>query len=269
MSDLLTLSNEDLGLAFVERPLDALIQELRDLPWPEAGVSVRHDVQSFKVSSGAFRITDPAYPMTCEERGQSAGTIEHVANGMWNACVQSKRYEADLRRSKHWHQKRIDRVLDTAQKYAGDHVRYVLCMSLFDVVQKYKDAVTDCGNVLFLHVHHADYLEGLTDMLAGYERLAYRVDIEAGNAGFFDLDWITSKHPALGDETAYDKSATWLGFYRQMCSLTPSETLFGTCEHAAVAYGGNGGADCLVKRDSVGQVISARLVFNSNLYEGD
>lgn len=274
MSDLLLLEPGELGKACIERPLDALIQELRDLPWPEPGKPVVGPASAFQVASGSLRVTDPAK----RHDEECAGTITGVKNGKWYACVQSEHYGPDIEAGRMWHGKRIDEILQTQEEnkdYAM--VRHLLVTYLCDAIRTYKARALSCGPLNFLHIQHVSYKQALSDSLDGFEQLPFTIDVENGMAGFFDLDWFLSKHPTpapgpfslawfenVDPEDAYSVETVWKEFYDMVCELTPDSTRFGTCEQAAVAYGTNGGYTCYIKRDEAGEVICARIVFQEN-----
>lgn len=273
MSDLLTMEPRDLGRASIERPLEPLIQELRDLPWPEPSQPVKSPASPFTVSSGALRITDPSMPSTIVDG--DACTLAGVKNGKWYACVQSEHYEPSLEASKMWHHKRIDRVLEV-QASNKDYamLRCLMATYICEVVNSYKSALHASGHVRYLHIQHTSFKQPLLDSLESFEKLEFSGDIERGMAGFFDLNWFMSKHPTpakgpfslawfenVSAEDAYSVETVWKEFYDQMCKLTPEQTKFGTCDHAAVAYAGNVGYQCYVIRDEAGEVVCARIVF--------
>lgn len=274
MSDLILMEPRQLGKACIERPLEALIQELRELPWPEPEKPVNGLASAFQVASGALRVTDPARPHDYE----SAGTITGVKNGKWYACVQSEHYGPDIVADRMWHGQRIDQVLTTHEEnkdYAM--VRHLLVSGLCETVRMYKASALSCGPLNFLHIQHVSFKQPLSDSLDGYEQLPFTIDVENGLAGFFDLNWFLGKHPTpapgpfslawfenVSAEDAYSVETVWKEFYDLMCKITPESTRFGTCEQAAVAYGTNGGYSCYIKRDEAGEVICARIVFQEN-----
>ena len=274
MNYLPQLQPGELGKACIDRPLNELIQELRNLPWPEAGNPVTGPASAFQVLSGALRVTDPAKPHDYE----SAGTITAVKNGKWYACVQSEHYGPDIEAGKMWHGQRIDQVLKTHEENKDyPMVRHLLVSELCEAVRMYKAGALSCGPLNFLHIQHVAFKQPLSSSLDGFEELPFTIDVENGLAGFFDLDWFLSKHPTpapgpfslawfenVEPEDAYSVETVWKEFYDHMCAITPESTRFGTCEQAAVAYGTNGGYSCFIKRDDAGEVVCARIVFQSN-----
>lgn len=272
MSDLLLMEPVALGRALIDRPFDALIQELRELPWPEAGKPVNGPASAFQVVSGALRVTDPSHSST-EER---AGTLNSVKNGKWYGCVQTEHYGPRLEARKVWHQQRIEQILKIKAENEGyEHQRILLASYLTEAVNMYKAVALESGPANFIHIQHVAHKQPLTDRLDGFIKEPFDVDVVCGMAGFFDLDWFMSKHPTpepgpfslawfegVDAGQAYKVEPVWIQFYEQISTMVPDDTLFGTCEHAAAAYGTNGGFACYTQRDDSGELIAARIIFN-------
>lgn len=272
MSDLLSLDPEALGRALIDRSFEPLIKELRTLPWPEAGKPVIGPASAFRVVSRALRVTDPSHSST-EER---AGTLVAVKNGKWYGCVQTEHYGPLLEARKGWHQQRIDQVLEIkAENEDYEHLRFLLVSRLTEVVRMYKSSALGSGPANYIHIQHVSHKQPLTDSLEGFAKEPFDVDVVCGMVGFFDLDWFMSKHPTpepgpfslawfegVDSSQAYKVEPIWKEFYEQMSTMVPEDTLFGTCEHAATAYGTNGGFSCYTQRDEAGELVAARIVFH-------
>lgn len=272
MEDLLSLEPVDLGRALAKRPLDELLKALRELPWPEAGKTVNGPASAFQVNCGSLRATDPSKAHDEE----SAGTLSGVKNGKWYACVQSEHYAPYVEASKKWHAERLDQVVRTLDENKDyDMARYLVVSDLSEAVRMYKSSALSCGPLNFLHIQHVSYKQPISDSLDGFEELDFTVDVESGLAGFFDLDWFLSKHPApapgpfslawfedVEQEDAYSVEPVWQKFYDHICEITLESTRFGTCDEAAIAYATNGGYRCFAKRDEHGEIICARMMFD-------
>jgi hypothetical protein len=273
VSDLPKLEPYELGKACLERPLDELVKELQELPWPEPGKPVVSPASTFSITSGAMRVTDPCMSLDCDLLGIGAGTVNGVKNGQWQAYVESEHRESDIKAGKHWHQKRIDMALKTMSENEGyPLVRHLMASDFCEAIRTYKQRTEVCGPLNYLHIQHSDYRGEEPFSLGNCELLSFRVASDSGLVGFFDLTWLESQHPVESDAPlstdtlfGHRNHPAWKAFYRKICDMTPETTLFGTCEDAVAAYGSNLTFRCYIKRDEAGEVVCARIVFNCDI----
>lgn len=261
MSKLIAMSHSDLFKAARGLDVDALAEDLRTAPWPEVDKPVVPSGE-FQINCGKLRVMDASYPLDPELDGQGAHNLTNVKSGKWLAGAFTAHDGSDIKRFQYWHNQRIDRLVSNhKERERDDDDVYYVMNDLSEVVTSYKRATSLGGVVHFLHIQHEDLNDPLSECLDGLELVPGQIEIECGIAGFFDLDWITSQHPADDKNDERFVHEGWKAYYQRMCDLTPEATLFGTAEHAAVAYGRNGGPLCYTKRDAAGQLIAARLVF--------
>jgi hypothetical protein len=261
MSKLIEMSYSDLFKVAKSLDVDAMAEDLLTAPWPAVDVPAMA-AGEFQVNCGKLRVMDASYPLDPELDGQGTHTLTNVKNGKWLAGAMTTHDASDMKRSQYWHHQRIDHLVTShKERERDDDDAYYVMGNLSQVVTSYKQAASCAGVVHFLHIMHEDHNEPVHERLDGFELIPGYIEIERGIAGFFDLDWITSQHPLGRKEEDLFEHEGWKAYYRRMCDLTPETTLFGTAEHAAVAYGGNGGPYCYVKRDAAGQIVAARLVF--------
>lgn len=261
MSKLIAMSHNDLFKAAKSLDVDALAEDLRTAPWPVVDKPAMA-AGEFQINCGKLRVMDASYPLDPELDGQGAHTLTNVKNGNWLACALTTHDASDVKRFQYWHNQRIDRMVSNhKERERDDDDAYCLMSDLSQAVSDYKRAVSIGGVVHFLHIQHEDHNDPVHERLDGLELVPGEIEIERGIAGFFDLDWITTQHPPSEKDDERFEHEGWKAYYQRMCDLTPEATLFGTTEHAAVAYGRNGGPSCYVKRDAAGQIVAARLVF--------
>jgi hypothetical protein len=261
VSKLIGMSHKDLFNAAKGLDVEALAEDLRSAPWPEVG-KPSMGAGEFQVNCGKLLVMDASYPLDQQLNGQGAHTLTSVKNGKWLAGALTTHDASDLKRFQYWHHQRIDAMVTSHKERERDNDDvYSLMSDLSQAVQSYKQAASCGGVVHFLHIQHEDHNHPVHERLDGLELVPGGIEIERGIAGFFDFNWITAQHPACEKNDERFNHEGWKSYYRRMCDLTPQATLFGTAEHAAVAYGRNGSPQCYVKRDSAGLVVAARLTF--------
>lgn len=261
MSKLVAMSHKELFEAAKGLDVLALAEDLRTAPWPEVDKPVMA-AGFLQVNCGKLRVMDASNSIDPELDGHGTQTLVNVKNGQWLAGALSTHDKSDVKRFRYWHEQRIDRMVSNHQeRERDDDDAYYLMSDLSQAVEDYRRAVKNGGVVHFLHIQHADLSDLVNERLDGFELVPGQIDIERGIAGFFDLDWITTQHPPGSKIDELSDCQTWKAYYQRMCELTPEDTLFGTEEHAVVAYGRNGAPSCYVKRNAAGQIVAARLVF--------
>lgn len=160
---------------------------------------------TFVISSGALRVTDPCYDATT----WCAGSLHDVKNGIWQAHV-------------------------------GFH----------------DDAHGWGRRVAYLHIVHGEaqsHFDPHAEFDSTWVNSDIDVGVDSGQAGFFDL--------ALFNQVC-DNGALKDKFYDEICRLTSED---GGLVHSIGAVSstgyGDGGYDCLVRRDEAGNVIEAVLIY--------
>ena len=260
MSKLIAMSYSELYKEAKGLGVDALAEDLRTAPWPVVDKPAMATGE-FQVNCGKLRVMDASYPLDSQLNGQGAHLLTDVKNGKWLASALTMHDASDVKRHQYWHNQRIDHMVTShKERERDDDDVYYLMGNLSQAVQYYKQAASHGGVVHFLHIQHEDHNDPVHERLDGLELVTGEIEIERGIAGFFDLDWITGQHPTGEKDDERFEHEGWKAYYRRMCDLTPESTLFGTAEHAAVAYGRNGGPSCYIKRDAAGQIVAARLV---------
>jgi hypothetical protein len=102
----------------------------------------------------------------------------------------------------------------------------------------------------------------------GWEKSKINVGVDSGQAGFFD----NALYPDTERTGEYGDVNT---FYGKVCTLTHDEkdrsVVGGVLPFGAVSSSGfgDGGYDCYVRRDEMGQVVAAKIVFITDEEEID
>jgi hypothetical protein len=238
----------------------------------------RHsEPEAFTVTSGALRVTDPCYDVDT----RCAGQIDKVRNGIWMARVGYYKDPNELweieRHLESLHKKLAHKEANFLKEIEGMSEE-VLEVKSYTLIDDLKRNIARCeesiaeypGRVAYIQIAHGtccgeNTFEPLgTDIeTEGYERLKINVDVDLGQAGFFDLAMYTE---ALSDKDLNGSDAKFCKFdtfYKQVCNLTSSDARFGSLEFGAVSSSGYGDGSyaAFAKRDSKGYLESALIVF--------
>lgn len=204
-------------------------------------------VETFNVSSGALRVTDPCYSMDT----WCAGTLEKVRNGLWHAHVGYHKDSLDMEMNAKWRADRAERL----EKAKGG----VMESYYADDLRRCDEALaTYIGRVAYIHIVQADTLTNQFNheqpLPDSFELTDIDVGVDSGQAGFFDLEKYAL---TVADKESND------AFYDSVCNLTLDEKGFGTTHDGCASSSGygDGGYDCYVRRNEVGEAVEALIVF--------
>lgn len=232
---------------------------------------------TFEVSSGALRVTDPCYSpgVWC------SGQVENVLNGNWYARVgyhqddfdqkQSAKFIARLREELAQDRQRfVDSIMEfnpTREPISESELDDIFAVKKSQIDEQEEAVKNDPGRVAFIQIAHASlpFSQGAPDPNTYEQVKDLDVGVDSGQAGFFDL----AQYVGLFANPEEDKRGMRVdhsAFYRQICELTLSETeQFGVVPFGVVTRSGygDGGYNLFVKRDEMGQMVGAMIVFIS------
>ena len=271
---------DELARGVMEGTIDAeaLKERFRNIKKPEIGVLKPSPVESFHVSSGAMRVTDPCYDMDT----WCAGSLLDVKDGEWKAFVGCAYDEVDAKCENTWSKRHIEKISTKLPQRSevirifGDTekdgtpkteeeldylAKFLAAMSMEDSISYLllSESCTPKGRVNFLHVHHADF--SITEMDDTWEESEIDVGVDSGQACFADLEWFAEYSQ---EGVTQERGGSWDNTYRKFCDKTLETKFgFGCLEHAAVSQSGygDGSYGMYFKRDEEGKVIAARIVF--------
>ena len=131
----------------------------------------------------------------------------------------------------------------------------------------YHDDVQGWGGrrCAFIHIVAQGYerhFDHSTELDSTWQLADIDVGVDSGQAGFFDLAKFAQ---AIAQTESND------AFYGSVCDLTLSEKSFGTVTFGCVSSSGygDGGYDCYYRRNDVGQIIEALIVFIGDYHDDD
>lgn len=269
-----------------EVTLESLKERFLKIPMPQANVIELSPIETFIVSSGSLRVTDPCY----DTETWCAGTVDDVSNGTWSAFAGTAHCESDLewsaeRRAKLINDLKLEPSVSEAVRVFGEKdssgrerteediqrlARLISTRLLDESISELLSvelvtAAGQVGRVNYIHIHHADH--AITEMDDTWVRSDIHVGVDSGQAGFFDLKQFEDQL----SEGRYE-APKWEAFYKRCCNLTlETKYSFGVIEFGAISSSGygDGGYPLFLKRDEQGKVIAARIVFISQSDEED
>lgn len=202
---------------------------------------------TFVVSSGALRVTDPCY----DADTWCAGTLDDVKNGIWLVHVGHHKDRMELAWTEKWRQEKLEKL-----KQAKEQGNEALAAMYACEAERYeKSAAEYQGRIAYLHIVHAEaqsHFDPHAEFDSTWENAGIDVGVDSGQAGFFDQ--------ALFEQVCAD-AAVKDKFYDEICHLTSED---GGLVHAigvvsSTGYG-DGSYDCLIRRDD-GRVVEAIIVY--------
>lgn len=226
------------------------------------------DAQSFNVTAGALRVTDPCYDMAT----WCAGTLDKVRNGTWDAHVGYHKDALDMEMSAKWRQDHVEKM--ERAKALGNEA--LAAMHACDVAKYDKAAAEYLGRVAYIHIvaqgfeRHFDHSTGLD---ATWQLADIDVGVDSGQAGFFDVAKyalsVADKDDSRSRRDSQD--STFESFYDSVCNLTLEDKQFGVVAFGTVSSSGygDGSYDCYFRRNDVGEVIEAVIVYLQDYHEED
>lgn len=212
-------------------------------------------VEAFSVTAGALRVTDPCYDMET----WCAGTLENVRNGLWHAHVGYHKDSLDMEMNAKW---RANRVEELEKAKGGVMESYYA-----EKLKEYDEAsAAYIGRVAYIHIVQADTLTDQFNhelpLSDSFELTGIDVGVDSGQAGFFDLEKYALAVSDKGERRA-DRGQTFEEFYDSVCDLTLDRKSFGVVPFGCVSSSGygDGGYECYVRRNEVGEAVEALIVF--------
>lgn len=211
---------------------------------------------TFVVSSGALRVTDPCYDMDT----WCAGTLPNVMDGIWQAHVGYHKDSLDMEMNAKWRAQRAEQ-LEKAKASGSSLAEYYA-----EELRRYDEGVAAyIGRVAYLHIvnigaqSHFDYMAEFDSTWTDSE---IDVGVDSGQAGFFDLEMY---------QTVKKEAAVEEKFYDEICDLTLDDKGWGVHPTGVVSSSGygDGGYTCLVRRNDEGKAIEAIIVYLAQYDEDD
>lgn len=213
---------------------------------------------AFAVSSGALRVTDPAYtPDTW-----CAGTLENVKHGIWQAHVGYHKDALDAELVERWLKAEEERINAFGAKHGED---FVVC-ERERLAEKRKEFDARLGRVAYLHIRHENaqsHFDHEAEFDSTWVDSDINVGVDSGQAGFFDL--------ALYQQV-WESEPVKEKFYDEVCALTClTEGDWGVHPVGCVSSTGwgDGSYTCLVRRDEELRLIEAIIVYMAEDEEGE
>lgn len=205
--------------------------------------------ETFNITAGALRVTDPCYSMDT----WCAGTLDKVRNGTWDTHVGYHKDKTDMEMAAKWRQDHVDKM--EAAKARGDEVW--AAMHAHDVARYDESAAKYLGRVAYIHIVAQGFEHKLNTALPlddEWQLADIDVGVDSGQAGFFDV-----AQYALSVSTEENEKP----FYDSVCNLTLDDKSFGTLHFGTVSSSGygDGGYNCYFRRNDLGEVIEAVIVF--------
>lgn len=212
---------------------------------------------TFVVSSGALRVTDPCYGMDT----WCAGTLSDVMDGIWQAHVGYHKDELDQQWAERWLKGEEERINEYA-KIGGE------AYAKFDrerLEAKRKELEAHPGRVAYLHIVNIEaqrHFDHESEFDSTWVDSGIHVGVDSGQAGFFDLEMFQT----MKKEVAVEEE-----FYDEICDLTLDDKSWGVHPTGVVSSSGygDGGYECLVRRNDDGKAIEAIIVYISKYEEED
>jgi len=226
------------------------------------------NVETFNVTAGALRVTDPCYDMAT----WCAGTLDKVRNGTWDAHVGYHKDKLDMEMSAKWRQKTAEKM--EAAKANGNEA--LAAMYASDVARYDEGAAAYIGRVAYIHIVAQGFekeFDPTTELNFNWERSDIDVGVDSGQAGFFDVAKyalsVADKDDSRSRRDSQD--STFEAFYDSVCNLTLEDKSFGVVEFGAVSSSGygDGGYTCYFRRNSLGEVIEAMITFLEDCEDED
>lgn len=258
------------------------IDDIKAIRFPEAGNSVSQ-FKGFNVESGALRVTDPCYSMGT----WCAGTSTHVKNGRWLAQVGrhreavdgyvKERFEKEIAELEQPQERERIKQLEEAfahipeedrlkaQEQLDNLLNYYQTQGLREFGRMWGNPDDWQGRVAFLHIRHESVMNEPIDLSLFVHNNTFQVGVDSGQAGFFDLD---KYEAALKDkpENGHDDGTRFEQFYDACGANTLGSEMWGTVEGfgcvSSSGYG-DGGYALYERRDEVGELVEARIVYMS------
>lgn len=214
-------------------------------------------VETFQVTAGALRVTDPCYDMET----WCAGTLDNVLNGTWDAHVGYHKDSHDDEMSKRWLDKEEERIKRFAEALGEEFAK----QERESLEEKRKAVEARPGRVAYIHIVAQGYerkFDAETPLGDEWQLSGIDVGVDSGQAGFFDV----AKYAlSVSDKSASraNRGETFEAFYDSVCNMTLEDKSFGTLHFGCVSSSGygDGGYDCYFRRNDVGQVIEALIAF--------
>jgi len=214
------------------------------------------EFQTFTVTSGGLRVTDP-----CHDMGTwCAGQLENVMDGIWQAHVGYHKDSLDMEMNAKWIAAEEERLNELAARLGEDFTRF----ERHRLQQRREAAEAHPGRVAYLHIVNIgvqQHFDHLAELDSTWEDSGIHVGVDSGQAGFFDLD---TYRALCADQAVKEK------FYDEVCDLTLADSSWGVHPSGAVSSSGygDGGYECLVRRVD-GLVVEAIIIYISEYEEED
>ena len=223
-------------------------------------ISSTSSVETFTITAGALRVTDPCYSMDA----WCAGTLNNALNGTWEAHVGYHKDSLDMSSSVEYRA----RLAEKAEKeplYYGEELR------------RYDEAsAAYLGRIAYIHIVAQGYerhFDHSTELDSTWELADIDVGVDSGQAGFFDVVKYANAVLDKEDDSASrsERGEGFQSFYDTVCDLTLADKSFGVVEFGCVSSSGygDGGYNCYVRRNDVGQAIEAIITFIEDYHEED
>jgi hypothetical protein len=213
------------------------------------------EFQTFTVTSGGLRVTDPCYDMDT----WCAGQLENVMDGIWQAHVGYHKDSLDMEMNARWRAQRVEEI-EKAKAVSPAIADYYA-----DELRRYDERTAAyIGRVAYLHIVNIgaqQHFDHLAELDSTWEDSGIHVGVDSGQAGFFDLD---TYRALCADQAVKEK------FYDEVCDLTLADSSWGVHPSGAVSSSGygDGGYECLVRRVD-GLVVEAIIIYISEYEEED
>lgn len=236
--------------------------------------------QSFEVTSGALRVTDPCYSVDIWCSGQ----LENVKNGTWHAKVGYHNDPMDEQMAKRCFDREREAIEASMKRFEDSmkknrelteedraHIEAIRADQLARLEEKIEAAKNYPGRVSVIGIAHESISFGELEKYNWQRVQDLHVGVDSGQAGFFDLvkytEAVSDKHSNGGrnhDGGSFDT------FYKSVCELTLADASWGVVPFGAVSSSGygDGGYSCFVLRNptsdpTVSELVGAYIVFIS------
>lgn len=208
-------------------------------------ISSVSESNTFVVTSGALRVTDPCYDMDTWCSGQ----LDNVRNGIWHAHVGYHKDELDMKMRAEWRNNYVQKMNEMASEFMKEYIAQ-------EIARIDKDGAAYLGRVAYLHIVSIEaerHFDHMAEFDSTWENSNVHVGVDSGQAGFFDLALFGQ---VCESEPVKDK------FYDEVCNLTLDDNQWGVHSIGAVSSSGygDGSYECLVRRVD-GQVVEAIIVY--------
>lgn len=205
---------------------------------------------TFVVTSGALRVTDPCYDMDT----WCAGTLDNVLNGIWQAHVGYHKDALDTEMAERWLKAEEERIAEYAKKPDGEDFATIMRESLAEKRKAFEERL---GRVAYLHIVNIEaqsHFDHMAELDSTWVDSDIDVGVDSGQAGFFDLEMFTT---VCKEEAVKEK------FYDEVCDLTLEDPSWGVHPVGCVSSTGwgDGSYSCLVRRDDEGRAIEAIIIY--------